>query len=59
MMGFLRQNKGRFSQRARANEFAKLTDEEASAIEGVYQDLLLALDVPTTSEAEPPATDQT
>lgn len=58
MMGFLRQNKGRFSQRARTQEFAKLTDEEASAIEGVYQDLLLALDAPATSEAAPPATDQ-
>jgi Fic/DOC family len=44
MMGFLRQNRGRFSQRARAKEFAELTDEEAASIEGVYQDLLLPLD---------------
>ena len=44
MMGFLRQNGGRFSQRARTNEFAKLTDEEAASIEGAYQDLLLPLD---------------
>jgi len=41
MMGFLRQNDGRFSQRMRTNEFAALTDEEAAAIEDVYQDLLL------------------
>ena len=44
MMGLLRQNRGRFSQRARTKEFAKLTDEEAASIEGVYQDLLLPLD---------------
>ena len=44
MMGFLRQNRGRFSQRARAKEFAELTDEEADSIERVYQDLLLPLD---------------
>ena len=40
MMGFLRQNQGRFSQRAREKEFAVLTDEEAAAIEDIYQDLL-------------------
>lgn len=40
MMGFLRQNNGRFSQRARTKEFAALTDEEAAAIEGIYRDLL-------------------
>jgi hypothetical protein len=44
LMGFLRQSAGRFSHRARANEFAALTDEEAAAIEGVYQDLLLGHD---------------
>ena len=44
MMGLLRQNRGRFFQRARTKEFAKLTDEEAACIEGVYQDLLLPLD---------------
>lgn len=44
MMGFLRQNKGHFSQRARTKEFEKLTDEEATSIEGIYQDLLLPLD---------------
>lgn len=41
MMGFLRQNGGRFSGRARSQEFKALTDEEAAAIEGAYQDLLL------------------
>jgi hypothetical protein len=45
MMGLLRQNRGRFSQRARTKEIAKLSDEEAASIEGVYQDLLLPLDV--------------
>jgi Fic/DOC family len=44
MMGFLRQNRGRFSQRARTKEFAKLTDDETASIEGIYQDLLLPLD---------------
>ncbi len=44
MMGFLRQNHGRFSQRTRTKEFAKLTDEEAAAIERTYQDLLLEFD---------------
>jgi len=46
MMGFLRQNGGRFSRRARTKEFAQLTDEEAASVEGVYQDLLLELDRP-------------
>jgi hypothetical protein len=41
MLGFLRQNAGRFSKRAREREFAALTDEEVSAIEGIYADLLL------------------
>jgi hypothetical protein len=41
MMGFLRQNNGRFSARARRNEFERLTNEEAEAIEGIYQDLLI------------------
>jgi Fic family protein len=49
MMGFLRQNRGRFSSRARTKEFAKLTDEEASSIEGIYQDALLSLDGPDQS----------
>jgi hypothetical protein len=40
MMGFLRQNQGQFSQRARTKEFAALTDEEAAAIEDIYQELL-------------------
>ena len=44
MMGFLRQNRGRLSQRMRTKEFAALTDEEAAAIEDVYQDLLLDRD---------------
>ncbi len=39
MMGFLRQNDGHFSQRARTREFAALTNEEASAIEAIFQDL--------------------
>jgi hypothetical protein len=50
MMGFLRQNGGRLSGRARAKEFTALTDEEAAAIEGVYQDLLLPLDRPPTAK---------
>jgi hypothetical protein len=33
---FLRQNRGRFSNRARAREFAALTDAEAERIEGLY-----------------------
>jgi hypothetical protein len=41
MMGFLRQNEGRFSRRSRTKEFAALSDEEAAAVEGIYQDLLL------------------
>lgn len=40
MMGFLGQNDGRFSMRAREKEFAALTDEEAEAIEGVYRDVM-------------------
>lgn len=52
MLGFLRQNKGKFSQRARTKEFAKLTDEEVSAIEGVYQDLLLPLENRAPAENE-------
>jgi hypothetical protein len=53
MLGFLRQNKGKFSQRARTKEFAKLTDEEVASIEGAYQDLLLPLDnrLPAENEA--------
>jgi len=41
MMGFLRQNQGHFSNRAREREFSQLTDEEVRAIEGIYQDLLI------------------
>ncbi len=52
MMGFLRQNGGAaFSQRVRTKEFAKLTDEEAASIEGVYQDLLASVDA-NASESE-------
>ncbi len=40
MMGFLRQNAGRFSKRAREHEFEPLTDDEAGSIEAIYQDLL-------------------
>jgi hypothetical protein len=43
MLGFLRQNDGCFSKRAREKEFAALTDEEVLAIEGIYADLLLPL----------------
>lgn len=46
MMGFLRQNHGRFSQRARTKEFSQLSDEEAASIERTYQDLLLEIDHP-------------
>ena len=41
MMGFLRQNGGEFSKRAREREFSGLTDQEALAIEGVYRELLM------------------
>ena len=40
MMGFLRQNGGSFSKRAREKEFGALTDDEVSAIETIYADLL-------------------
>ena len=49
MMGFLRQNNGHFSRRARTTEFEKLTDDEAASIEGIYQDLLLPLDTAAPS----------
>lgn len=42
MLGFLRQNSGRFSKRAREREFAALTNDEVSAIETIYADLGLA-----------------
>lgn len=53
MMGFLRQNHGRFSQRTRTKEFARLTDEEAASIERTYQDLLLEFDRPATAVGGP------
>ena len=37
---FLRQEDGRLSKRARENEFAALTDQEAERIESVYRSLL-------------------
>jgi hypothetical protein len=37
LFGFLRQNGGRLSKRAREREFAALTDEEARYIEGAYE----------------------
>jgi len=40
MMGFLRQNGGHFSKRAREKEFGALTDDEVTAIENIYADLL-------------------
>jgi hypothetical protein len=46
MMGFLRQNAGRFSRRAREHEFAALTDAEAAGIEAAYQDLLAVAAAP-------------
>lgn len=36
LLGFLRQNGGRLSKRALANEFAELTPDEVSQIEGLY-----------------------
>ena len=38
LLGFLRQNGGRLSRRAREKEFAALTDEEVRRIEGAYAD---------------------
>jgi hypothetical protein len=52
MMGFLGQNAGRFSQRARENEFAALTDDEAGAIEGIFQDLLVDIPAPLVEVPE-------
>lgn len=40
LVRFLEQNNGRLSQRARTNEFALLTDEEAETIERVYDQML-------------------
>jgi hypothetical protein len=40
MMGFLRQNGGHFSKRAREKEPGALTDDEVTAIENIYADLL-------------------
>jgi hypothetical protein len=39
LFGFLRQNRGHLSKRARGNEFAALTDDETSRIEQAYNDL--------------------
>lgn len=38
LFGFLRQNQGRLSKRARENEFAQLTPEEVEQIEQLYKD---------------------
>lgn len=38
LLGFLRQNQGRLSKRAREREFSALTDEEARRIEQIYDD---------------------
>jgi hypothetical protein len=38
LFGFLRQNGGRLSRRAREREFAALTDEEVRSIENAYED---------------------
>jgi hypothetical protein len=40
MMGFLRQDRGHFSRRAREKEPGALTDDEVTAIENIYADLL-------------------
>jgi hypothetical protein len=37
LFGFLRQNGGRLSKRARENEFARLTEDEVSEIEQLYR----------------------
>jgi len=39
LFGFLRQNSGRLSKRARENEFSPLTDQEVSQIENLYAGL--------------------
>jgi hypothetical protein len=39
LFGFLRQNHGRLSERARTKEFADLTDDETRRIEQAYIDL--------------------
>ena len=36
LFGFLRQNRGRLSRRARENEFAELTVDEIAQIEELY-----------------------
>lgn len=41
LIGFLEQNEGKLSKRARENEFAKLTDEEVSEIEKTYSSIFL------------------
>jgi Fic family protein len=38
LFGFLKQNQGRLSKRARENEFAELTPEEVEQIEKLYRD---------------------
>jgi hypothetical protein len=38
LFGFLRQNQGSLSTRARENEFAQLTPEEVEQIEQLYRD---------------------
>jgi hypothetical protein len=55
MMGFLRQNHRRFSRRAREQEFAALTAEEAAGIEAAHQDMLGEALPPHSAGAEPPA----
>ena len=38
LLGFLKQNGGRLSKRAREGEFAQLTDEEALRVEALYEE---------------------
>jgi hypothetical protein len=47
LLGFLRQNGGHLSERARDREFAKLTDEEAARIEALYAEAFGAAPIPS------------
>ena len=47
LLGFLRQNGGHLSKRAREREFAKLTDEEAKRIDTLYAEAFGAEPIPS------------
>lgn len=49
---FLNQGKGQLSKRARANEFAALTDEEAQQIEQLYREKFAGISWRESEEAE-------